>query len=167
MNSPFYLGFSQTDISYLINSSFCVFLPIKSSNILKQMCCCRQNCTHFHIWKLVFLLMAFWNASSLYDKRFHKKSFLFGSPQCGQSPPSEPDDHRQPGCGFWTDVTPPPGGDGGRHHGHQVPEHRRGNPHRAPREGERRGNRRPLRPSWRLNKPFDFSVEINSWVIAH
>jgi len=56
--------------------------------------------------------------------------------QRGEPSPAEPDDHRQPGRGVRADAAAAAGGDGGRHHGHQVPEHRRGDPHRAPREGE-------------------------------
>ena len=52
--------------------------------------------------------------------------------QRGQSPPAEPDDHRQPGRGLRANFAPPTGRDSGSHHGHQVPEHRNRDPHRAP-----------------------------------
>lgn len=53
------------------------------------------------------------------------------SQQCGQSPPAESDDRRQPGRGLWADSAPPTGGDRGSHHGYQVPEHCGRDPDRA------------------------------------
>ena len=42
---------------------------------------------------------------------------------------TEPDDGVQPGCMLWADPAAGRGGDGGRHHGHQVCKRRRRNPH--------------------------------------
>lgn len=57
------------------------------------------------------------------------------SEQCGQPPPAQPDDRRQPGRGLWPNSAPPTGGDGCSHHGHQVSEHCSRDPHRASWEG--------------------------------
>lgn len=64
-------------------------------------------------------------------------SFHPRSQQRCQSPPAEPDDRRQPGRGLRPNSAPPTGGDGGCHHGYQVPEHCGGDPDRAPRAGKR------------------------------
>ena len=56
----------------------------------------------------------------------------------------EPDDGSKPGCLFRSDVTPRGGGISGRHHGHQVPQHHRGNTHQPLRKSQSKNNASPI-----------------------
>lgn len=82
--------------------------------------------------KIVFKLDWTWSRSLFVSLSFP----AFPRQQCGQSPPAQSDDRRQPGCGLRANSASPTGGDRGGHHGYQVPEHCGRDPDRAPWKGK-------------------------------